>query len=522
MPLKNLHPCVAARYFKPEQPLCPLGAALARQQLGSVGGVSLPSGVDQITALDPQGILLVTGTDEGIRRMQEYVSFLDTSTKPMEVGVQFIQHDPAALAQTFPVAGRISEGAGVIWRMDGFIVTTQSVTSGAEKVEVTLNDGRTMEAKVIGADPTMDLAVVKVDATGLPAAKLGDSNRAKVGEQVFAVGHPAGYAGTVVTGIVSGLNRTLNLGNQTLFGLIQTDLAIAPGYSGGPLANARGEVIGINFALLRTPRPSSISPFEGGGFAPAPPNISFALPIAEVKRITEDVIAHGKVLRAFLGVRLEDVNEERQKQAKLPDRKGAVVSQVSPDSPAQKADIKAGDVIRRIGNKDIANAPAASEEIRSRKPGDKMTLEIWRDGAMQTVEVTLTEAPREMLMPPPQFPAILNTPFAPNFRGQDFVFPPEATIFASRMVRIVSPKENETVKGTVLIRLAIAGRERYGWLGVWVDDQFITVVKFSDEPFPLDTTKFTNGTHTVRVKVISLNNDFSPGASVRVKVENEK
>lgn len=400
--------------------------------------------------------------------------------------------------------GQISEGAGVVWRADGYIVTTFSIVNRADRVEVALHDGRTLEAKLTGVDPTIDLAVVKVDADQLPTPTIGDASKAKVGEPVFAIGHPANFTGTVITGIVSGLNRTLPIGNQVLLGLIQTDLAIAPGFSGGPLANARGEIIGINVAQFRPPQPMlSNPPF------PPQPNLSFALSINEVKRSADEIIAHGKVSRPFLGVQLFDVDEEKQRDTRLPDNKGAFVANVPPDSPARRVGIRPGDVIRRMGDKEILNAAAAMEEVRRRKPGDKLTLEIWRDGAVRTVEVTLADLPRE-----PHPPALLSPPG--RFDIESFLVPMRS------FLRILAPRENEVVKGNVTIRLAMPEREQFAWAGIWVDEQFVAMVKLGDEPLTLNTTKFPNGVRVVRVKVFNLHGDAAPGASVRIRVENER
>ncbi|MDW8367481.1 MAG: trypsin-like peptidase domain-containing protein, partial [Abditibacteriales bacterium] len=391
----------------------------------------------------------------------------------------------------------------VIWRADGYIVTTLSIINRADRIEETFNDGRTLEARLTGADPTIDLAVVKVDADRLPTPTIGDAGKVKVGEPVFAIGHPANFTGTVITGIVSGLNRTLPIGNQVLLGLIQTDLAIAPGFSGGPLANARGEIIGINVAQFRPPQPTfSNQP-------PLQPNLSFALSIGEVKRSADEIIAHGKVSRPFLGVQLLDVNEEKQRDARLPDNKGAFVAHVLPDSPARRADIRPGDVIRRIGDQEIGSAADAMEEIRRRKPGDRVTIEIWRNGAPRTVGVTLADMPRVPRQPAPPLPPS-------RFESDPFFVP------LRPFLRILAPKENEIVKGNVSLRLAMPERERFTWAGIWVDEQFVAMVKLGDEPLTLDTTKFPNGVRVVRVKVFNFNTDAAPGASVRVRIANER
>lgn len=505
----SLHPCAVAHLFNPNQPMCPEGLSQIRQRFLNLAPdesrvravmLPLPPGIESVIALDPQNSLLVYGTDDGRRQIEEIIRrFQPPGTVPF---------GEIIFEQMTPGFGQISEGAGVIWRADGYIVTTFSIVNRADRVEVTLNDGRTLEAKLTGVDPTIDLAVVKVDADKLPTPTIGDASKAKVGEPVFAIGHPANFTGTVITGIVSGLNRTLPIGNQVLLGLIQTDLAIAPGFSGGPLANGRGEIIGINVAQFRPPQPMfSNQP------TPPQPNLSFALSISEVKRSADEIIAHGKVFRPFLGVQLFDVDEEKQKDTRLPDNKGAFVANVPPDSPARRADIRPGDVIRRMGDKEILNAAAAMDEIRSRKPGDKLTIEIWRDGAPRTVEVTLADMPREPRQPAPPFPP---GRFGPDIFGPIEFGPPRPAL------RILTPKDNETVKGNVPIRIAIPQRERFAWVGVWVDEQFVAMSKLSDEPFTLDTTKFPNGVRVVRVKVINLNNDAAPGASVRIRVENEK
>jgi serine protease Do len=452
----------------------------------------------------------------------------ETSPRRFEVipdGNFFGQGAGGGMAFAFGVAGQISEGAGIVWRKEGYILTTFSIVNRAERVEVTLNDGRTVEAKSVGVDPMTDLAVVKVEAE-LSAATLGDVNKTKVGEPVFAIGHPAGFVGTVVRGIISGLNRTLNVNGQNLHGLIQTDLAIAPGFSGGPLANGRGEIIGINIAQFRPPQSfSAPSPGGAGGnvFVPSLPNLSFALPINEVKRYADELIAHGKALRPYLGVQLVDVDEERQQQTKLPDRAGAFVTQVPPDGPAGKAGVRPEDVLRRVGGQEVSNAASAIEEVRRHKPGDKLELEIWRDGAMRNVEVTLGDmanAPRPTSPLGQGFP-----PFPPDggrLRPNALPgIPPEASILSQRLrVRITSPRDNETVKGTVAIRVTLMERERFPWMGVWVDEQFVAMTRVSNEPFMLDTTKFPNGLRVVRVKAISLNNDAAPGATVRIRVQN--
>src|SRR5437764_13531648 len=232
-------------------------------------------------------------------------------------------------------------GSGVIISPDGYIVTNNHVVEGAVNINVTLGDRRVLPAKLVGADPLTDLAVVKVDATDLPSIPWGDSTKLRPGQSVLAFGNPFGFRFTVTRGIVSALNRpNPDATNRRKPGeFIQTDAAINPGNSGGPLVNARGEVVGINTFLIS----------DNGSFS----GMGFAIPSQIVKPTVDALIAHGKVVHGYMGIGITDVTPENSKFFDLSKSAGALVSQVEPDSPAAKAGLKTGDVITGLDGKPV-------------------------------------------------------------------------------------------------------------------------------------------------------------------------
>jgi len=253
-------------------------------------------------------------------------------------------------------------GSGVIISKDGYILTNYHVVAGAETITVKLADGREMSAKVIGGDQQSDLAVLKVNAENLPTARLGDSDKLKVGELTVAIGNPFGLQQTITSGIISALGRSINSQNGTVMeNLIQTDASINPGNSGGALANSRGQVIGINTAIIR----------EGQG-------LGFAIPINTAKVITEQLIKTGKVSRPYLGVMGVTLNDELAFQYNLPTDQGALILKVVAESPAKKAGLKAGDIIIRANGKEITGMEQLQNLIRQYKVGDTLNLSIMR------------------------------------------------------------------------------------------------------------------------------------------------
>ncbi len=264
-------------------------------------------------------------------------------------------------------------GSGFILSADGFIMTNAHVVDGADEVIVTLTDKRELKARIIGADKRTDVAVVKVDATGLPFVKIGDVNRLKVGEWVMAIGSPFGLDNTVTAGIVSAKQRDTG----DYLPLIQTDVAINPGNSGGPLINLRGEVVGINSQIYS----------RSGGFM----GISFAIPIDEAIRVSEQLRSNGRVVRGRIGVQIGPVTKEVAESLGLGAPRGALVTGVEKDQPADKAGIEAGDIITKVDGKMVDKSGDLPRIVGSLKPGAKATVQIFRRGAMRELAVSIAE-----------------------------------------------------------------------------------------------------------------------------------
>jgi serine protease Do len=278
-------------------------------------------------------------------------------------------------------------GSGVIVSADGYIVTNNHVVAKATEIQVILSDKRTFKGKVVGADPQTDIAVVKIEGTDLPTVLFGDSNQLKVGDTVLAFGNPFGQYFTVTRGIVSALGRS-GMGIEGFENFIQTDAAINPGNSGGALVNVRGQVVGINTAILSG---NSGPGGEGGSVG-----IGFAIPSNMAKHVMEDLIKTGKVTRGYLGVQIRSLDESLAKQFKVPDTAGALVEDVSPGGPAEKAGIKNGDVIRKLNGQTVEDSGQLTAVITNLNPGTETTLEILRDGQPMTIKVTLGERPTNL------------------------------------------------------------------------------------------------------------------------------
>ncbi|HET9837541.1 MAG TPA: DegQ family serine endoprotease [Candidatus Angelobacter sp.] len=268
-------------------------------------------------------------------------------------------------------------GSGIIISPDGYIVTNNHVVEGATDIRVTLNDRRVLAAKLIGADPMTDLAVIKINGSGFPSLPWGDSTQLKPGQTVLAFGNPFNFRFTVTRGIVSALNRPNPYSDDARKPgeFIQTDAAINPGNSGGPLVNAHGEVVGINTFL--------ISP--SGSFA----GMGFAIPTQIAKPVVDTLLKDGKIEHARMGIGINDVTPENAGFFHLSNASGALISQVEPGSPAAKAGVKVGDVITELNGKKMDNSGALQAAISSHRPGDKVMLGIIRDGKSMTVPVTL-------------------------------------------------------------------------------------------------------------------------------------
>ncbi len=267
-------------------------------------------------------------------------------------------------------------GSGFIISPDGYVVTNYHVVKGAEKVTVKLSNGDEYEAKIVGTDEKTELALLKIDAKGLPYLTWGDSSKIRVGEWVLAIGNPFGYEYTVTAGIISAKGRQLDLAEYSDF--IQTDAAINRGNSGGPLVNLKGEVIGINTAIAIT-----------SNYAPVFSGIGFAIPSNIAKKVINDLKTKGRVERGYLGVYLQNVNEKIAKFLKLPVKHGALVTDVEKGSPADKAGLKRYDVIIKFNGEEIKNITQLKIKVVNTAPGTPVTLTIIRNGKEKEVKVVL-------------------------------------------------------------------------------------------------------------------------------------
>jgi len=279
-------------------------------------------------------------------------------------------------------------GSGVIVAPEGYILTNNHVIAHANSIEVTLADKRVLKGKVVGADPQTDIAVIKVDGgSNLPTAPLGDSNNLHVGDTVMAFGNPFMQYFTVTRGTVSALGRSLYDPNK-FENFIQTDAAINPGNSGGPLVNVRGQVIGINTAILS----GGTGPGGEGSFM----GIGFAIPVNMAHHVMEDLIKTGKVSRGYLGAEISSLSPDMAKQFNVPDTAGALVQNLTPDGPAAKAGLKVGDVIRKFNGQTVEGSSELTASVTNSNPGSVATLDILRDGHPMTIKLTLGERPSNL------------------------------------------------------------------------------------------------------------------------------
>jgi serine protease Do len=289
-------------------------------------------------------------------------------------------------------------GSGFILSPDGFIMTNAHVVEGADEVIVTLTDKREIKAKIIGADKRTDVAVIKIEATGLPVMKIGDVGKLRVGEWVMAIGSPFGLENTVTAGIVSAKGR--DTGDYLPF--IQTDVAINPGNSGGPLMNMRGEVVGINSQIYS----------RSGGFQ----GISFAIPIDEAIRVSEQLRATGRVVRGRIGVQIGEVTKEVAESIGLPKPAGALVRSVEAGAPAALGGVEAGDIITKFDGKTIDRSSDLPRQVGATRPGSKSTVTVFRRGQSRDLSVTVAEIPAETT--PPRLASAPAEPAKPTGAGK--------------------------------------------------------------------------------------------------------
>ena len=272
-------------------------------------------------------------------------------------------------------------GSGVVFRADGYIVTNNHVVSGAKEIIVSLADGRSLKGKLIGADEVTDLAVVKVEASDLPVATFGDSDGIVVGEPAIAIGNPLGleFQGSVTSGVISALNRTLDISDKRVK-LLQTDAAINPGNSGGALVNADGQVIGINSAKV------AANGVEGMGFS---------IPSNTVQAIIKELMEKGYVARPYLGVTIFDPSTAARYGYQLNIDKGVYVFRLTLGGPADKAGLQRGDIILKMGDKEVNSVSELRQQVGEHKVGDSVKITFDRNGTTHTVDIVLEEMPQE-------------------------------------------------------------------------------------------------------------------------------
>ena len=271
-------------------------------------------------------------------------------------------------------------GSGVILSQDGYIVTNNHVIQQANEIEVVLNDKRSFTAQLIGTDPNTDIALLKIDATGLPTLEMGNSDDLKVGEWVLAVGNPFNLTSTVTAGIVSAKARNINIldADMKIESFIQTDAAVNPGNSGGALVNTRGELVGINTAIAS----------QTGSYA----GYAFAVPTSIVQKVVADLRQYGSVQRALLGIRMLDITSEVQQYYHLNTLEGVFIADVVSGSAAEKGGVEAGDIITAVDGVKVNSSSELQEKIARKNPGDEITLTVLRDGKRQDLRVTLSSA----------------------------------------------------------------------------------------------------------------------------------
>ncbi len=284
-------------------------------------------------------------------------------------------------------------GSGVIVSENGYILTNNHVVKDAEEIKVILYDKREFKGKVVGADAKTDLAVIKIDAKGLPVLKVGDSAKLKAGDVVLAIGNPFGLNQTVTMGIVSAVGRS-NIGLADFEDFIQTDAAINPGNSGGALVNTSGELVGINTAIFST----------SGGYM----GIGFSIPSDMAKTVLDSIIKYGRVIRGWLGVSIQDLTADLAKSLGVKQKTGVVIADVVKDSPADKAGLKRGDVITHFDGKTIENAIELRNMATATAPGKTAQITIVRDGKERTVTATLEEFKERALPRKVEYNNVLN------------------------------------------------------------------------------------------------------------------
>jgi serine protease Do len=350
--------------------LLPLGAVAQAREL--------PDFTELVEKQGPAVVNISTAQTVRERAALPQMPNLDEDDPFYEFFRRFMPPNPGQSPREFSTR---SLGSGFIISADGYILTNAHVVDGADEITVRLTDKREFKAKVIGADKRTDVALIKIEAAGLPMVKLGDPNKLKVGEWVLAIGSPFGFDNTVTAGIVSGKGRSLPQENLVPF--IQTDAAVNPGNSGGPLFNMRGEVVGINSQIYS----------RTGGYM----GLSFAIPIDIALDVQNQLRSTGRVSRGRIGVVIQEVTKELADSFGLAKPEGALVNAVEKGGPADKAGVEVSDIIIKFDGKNVTSSSDLPRIVGATRPGSKVGLQVWRRGAAKDLMVTVAEIPAEKL-----------------------------------------------------------------------------------------------------------------------------
>jgi serine protease Do len=338
----------------------------------------LPDFTDLVEKQGPT-VVNISTTQMRERRGAPQIPNLDEDDPLYDFFRRFVPRQPGPQGEGPREFESRSLGSGFLVSPDGYILTNAHVVDSADEITVRLIDKRELKARVIGADRRTDLALIKIEATGLPAARLGDPSKLKVGEWVVAIGSPFGFDNTVTAGIVSAKGRSLPQENFVPF--IQTDVAINPGNSGGPLFNMRGEVVGINSQIYS----------RTGGFM----GLSFAIPIDVAMDVQSQLRQYGHVSRGRIGVVIQEVSKDLAESFGLPKPAGALVNAVEKGGPAEKAGVETGDIIMKFDGKPVSSSNELPRIVGATRPGTKADMEVWRKGSTREITVTVGELPED-------------------------------------------------------------------------------------------------------------------------------
>ena len=347
--------------FAPEQPSQPAAP-------NSAASVALQNSYADLVSRVSPAVVTIRSTERS--RPAQQFPFMDDPRFRDFFGDRMPQQTPRQVQGV---------GSGVIVNSDGYVLTNHHVVDGALEIKVEMTDNRTFTAKLVGSDPPSDLAVLKIDATGLPSVPVGDSDKVRVGDVVLALGNPMGIGQTVTSGIVSAKGRSTGLSDGSFEDFLQTDAAINRGNSGGALVNINGELIGINSQIL--------SP-SGGNIG-----IGFAIPSNMAKAVMDQLMKNGKVRRGMLGVTIQSVTADLAASMNLPAARGAIVTSVTPGGPADRAGIKRGDVITAVNNQPVIDNNSLRNTVAGMGPGANATVTVQRNGRDQNLSVALAELP---------------------------------------------------------------------------------------------------------------------------------